>query len=261
MLGGINNVSGQLASIYNANNASLADTLSRIATGKKINKPSDDFSGYARAQSIQQDVAGYATVKENLTEAKAVADIASAAGNSIYEDLSRMKELAELWGGSGASDEDKSNYAAEFNTLKTAIARTITNADYDGTGLVASGTAISVDTDPDGNGSFAVDFAAGDIPDASALNISSGTTAVQTELDTATLYVVKAESYSDHASRQIDMTNTIIQSKRSVMSMITDIDEAEELSNSTNLQIRQQATISMLAQANFAQQSIISLYK
>jgi flagellin-like hook-associated protein FlgL len=261
MLGGINSVTGQLASIYNSNNSLLAETLSRIASGKKINRPSDDFTGYARSQNIEQDIGAYARVKENLTEAIAVADIASSAGNSIYQDITRMKELTELYQANGVSDDDKAAYAAEFEALKTSVADTIGQTYYNGSQLVASGSSISVALDPEGNGNFVIDFDAGDIPDASGLYISSGSTALQDELDTATLYVVKAESYSDHATRQMDMTDTIIQSKKSVVSLITDIDDAEELSNSINLQIRQQATVAMMAQANAAQAGIISLYR
>jgi hypothetical protein len=48
MIGGIDYSSIRLASAYNFNSQQLSDTLSRIATGKKISKPSDDFAGYAR---------------------------------------------------------------------------------------------------------------------------------------------------------------------------------------------------------------------
>jgi flagellin len=260
MLGGINNVSQQLASIYNANNSLLAETLSRIASGKKINTPSDDFAGYARSVALGQDVSGYERVKEDLTEAKAVADVAAKAGNSIYEDLTRMKELEELWSATGASTDDQAAYAAEFNALKSAITDTINNSSYDGTKVVDAGTAISVALDPDGAGSFDVSFASGDIVSVSALTISGGSTAIQDELDTATLFVVKAEGYADHAARNMDMTDTIIQSKEAAISLITDIDEAEEMNKSIELQIRQQASIAMIAQANVARQGIISLY-
>lgn len=263
MLGGVNSVASELARVYNSNNALLADTLTRIASGKKINRPSDDFVGYARSMSIAQDIDGYQRVKQNMTEAKAVADIASEAGNSIYEDLTRMKELQELYAAAGATADDQAAYSAEFTALKSSIAATVANSQYDGTQLVAAGTAISVDIDPDANGQFEVFFSAGDIVDTSALTITGGTTAaaaIQTELDTATLFVVKAESFSTSAQRQIDMTDTVIQSKQAIKSLITDIDEAEEMTNSIEMQIRQQASIAMLSQANLARQSIMNLY-
>jgi flagellin-like hook-associated protein FlgL len=258
MLGGINTVPRQLSAVYAENNQKLAEILQRIALGKKVAVPSDDFAAYSRAQELNTSVEQYGKVTQDLTEAKGVADVAADAGNSIYDDLARMKELAQLW--VGASGEDKSAYAAEFNALKSAIAATKSNSTYEGTHVVASGAAISVHTDPSGLGHFTVDFAAGDIPDASALYISNGTTAVQTELDTSTLYVVKAESFSEHAARQMAMTATIVQSKQSVISLITDIDDAEEMANSTEMSIRQQATIAMIAQANALQGAVARLY-
>jgi flagellin len=258
MLGGVNAVTQQLSAIYAANNQQLAEVLQRIASGKKIGTPSDDFAGYARAQHLGIAVEQYQKVKQSLTEAKAVADVAATAGNSIYDDLTRMKELAQLW--VGALPDDKNVYAAEFNGLKAAIATTISNSTYEGKHVVASGTAISVAADPQGAGHFTVDFGANDIPTASTLYISNGTPAVQTQLNTTTLYVVKADSFSEHASRQINTTDTIVQSKKAVISLITNIDEAEELSNQTELSIRQQATVAMIAQANSLQGIVARLY-
>ena len=66
LIGGINNVSQTLASVYNQNNRIYAETLSRIASGKKIQRPSDDFAGFVRAQTMKTDVSGFEIVERRF---------------------------------------------------------------------------------------------------------------------------------------------------------------------------------------------------
>jgi flagellin-like hook-associated protein FlgL len=68
------------------------------------------------------------------------------------------------------------------------------------------------------------------------------------------------ESFATLLQRQYNLTDTIISSKESTISAIIDINEVEELSALTMLQVRQEATISMLAQANVLQGYAAQLY-
>jgi flagellin-like hook-associated protein FlgL len=123
---------------------------------------------------------------------------------------------------------------------------------------------------PDNNtDTLAVTFAAGDIisdvSDAAwdldgAGGAAKSAADVQTEINKATSYLVKAEKYEEKIERQMTITDNMIQSKKAAQSIITDIDEVEELNKATNEQIRQQATIAMIAQANVSQSYISMLY-
>lgn len=267
----VNSITTQLASIYGSNNQLLADTLSRIASGKKVSKPSDDYISYIRAQGIQDDINSYKTVTEDLTEAKQVSDTAAELGNNIYEDLVRMKELAEKYATSG-SDTDKASYNIEFKALAQSISSMISTNDYDGTAIVSAATVSSVEIDPeDETNTIDLTFVAGDITDI-ATNASlwhldvvgeeaaKSATNVQTEIDKALSYLNKAQSFQTQVDRQLDLTDTIVQNKGSLKSLLTDINDVEELNNATTLQIRQQAAVAMMAQANMMQSSIASLY-
>ena len=83
ILGGLNTVSQTLAGVYNQNNRIYADTLSRIASGKRIQRPSDDFVGFIRAQTMSTDVSGFEIVKQKLTEAKGIAEMMAQAGGVL----------------------------------------------------------------------------------------------------------------------------------------------------------------------------------
>ena len=269
MIGGFSTVSQNLASIYRTTNSTLADTLGRIASGKRVAKPSDDFVGYAKAQALQTSIDNYRTVKEGLTELKGVSDMAVELGNGISEDLTRMKELATLYSAS-TDDSDKAAYNAEFKALASSIADTISNSKHGNVAVVSAATIDSVEINPDNtNDKISITYAATDITAiataAEATNWFLGgggksATNVQTEIDKAVSYLVKSEGFSTRIDRQISITDTITNSKNAAKSIITDIDEVEEITKATDLQIRQQAAIAMIAQANVGREGILQLY-
>ncbi len=265
MIGGINNVSYKLATIYQANNTLLSGVLSRIASGKKVNSPSDDFAGYIRAQNYQQDIAGYELVKENLLATKVYTDTAVSIGQSIYDDLIEMQELEDMYDAeqAGANDADVlAGYEADFKALRDSVVDAIDETFVDGTQIVNAANITNVNLDPDGSGTLAVTFTAAAEPDSTAIAAFdvTGNPDIGTEITAARTYLSQAEHFSNTINRQLTLTDTIVQSKRAAKSVITDIDDAEEQANLTAYQIRTQASLAMISQANLNQSYIATLY-
>jgi flagellin-like hook-associated protein FlgL len=119
----------------------------------------------------------------------------------------------------------------------------------------------NVEVNPE-NSSLVINVQASAVGDETSINDITTVTAnaIQNELENAQVYVMEMESFSTMLQRQLNLTDTIISSKESTISAITDIDEIEELSALTMLQVRQEATISMLAQANIIQGYAAQLY-
>jgi len=281
MLGGINSVTNEIARVYTQNNARLSEILQRIASGKKMLSPSDNFAGYARASALKVDVEGYEQVAVDLTEAKSVSRTAELAGEGIYEDLTRMKTLIGLYyDADGAGDADAAaTYKNEFDSLLANVQDTIDNTTYEASAIVDSAFSYEVDMDPEGTGTLTITFDAqggvqgartGDIVDVSTVgtaptigdsNEADELTLIDDQITVATNYLMKAENYTEMIDRQITITNTIIESKNAAISLIEDIDEAEEMAKATEMEIRQKASIAMLAQANMLRGTIGDLYK
>ena len=93
MLGGVNSTATTLSALYNSQAQELSATQTRIATGKKINSPADDFAGYIKAQGYDNDIAGYKTLKINLADAKGMTSAAVTAGNTVASTLTQMGSL------------------------------------------------------------------------------------------------------------------------------------------------------------------------
>jgi flagellin len=262
MLGGINYVSSQISSIYNSTSQQLASSLEKIASGKKFQNASDDLLSYIRAEDIGIDISGYERVKQDLTSFKTFSTAAAQAGSSIYENLTEMKDLATQWAGTLDPDK-KAEYKSDFDALKKQVTSILDNTYVDGKKVTAAAAITSASLDPDGTGKLSMTFSAiASSANVTALDITDGGAVadVQTEIDNTLTYLSEAKSFDNIASQQMNLTDTIITSKKSVQSLITDIDDAEEMAKATDLQIRQQAAIAMLSQANMSRQAIAKLY-
>ena len=267
MIGGINFASSQIASVYNSGQQQLATTLTRLASGKKFQNASEDLVGYLRSQNMQSDISAYDQVRENLTNFKASTAAAVQAGSSIYENLKEMEDLATQYAtekakGVAADADLMAQYEAEFNSLQTQATTTLANTYVDGVLLTDpdEADAAIVSLGPDG-GSLTLTFsAAADLSTAIDIDDADAVTDTQTQVTAAMTYMYEAKSYDSIADQQIKLTDTIINSKKAVMSLITDIDEAEEMNNALDQSIRQQAAMSMLAQANMSKEAVMKLY-
>jgi len=257
MLGGVSS-STQLSQIYNQSNQNLNDSLVRIASGKRINKPSDDFAGFFRASGVKSDIAGYQTVKQDLTDLKGMADYASQVGSDVLEALDELKTLAQNY--AATTDANEQTLISNDFTVKTGeLTNMIADAQYNGSAVMTAATLDTKNLDPDGNSSFDVTFAAGDILTVGNLDVTSEAS-IDTEIAVATNYASKATGFSEDIQAHLDLTDITIASKEAVVESIEGIDEVKELAKNTDLQIRQQAAISMISQSNVSRQGLLQLY-
>lgn len=262
MIGGPNPGTSILTSIYTANNQAIADSLSRIASGKRIQAPSDDFAGYARASSLQSDITSYQQIKQDIEEVKGFANYAAEVGNNLVDDFDRLKELQVSYAGAAGDAVKQATYKSEYDATVLRIADLIDDAYYDRVQVYRAGVSLkSVQINPE-NSSLTINIQASAVGDETAIDdiTTVSANAIQNELENAQTYVMELESFSTMLQRQLKLTDTIISSKESTISAITDIDEVQELSALTVLQVRQEATISMLAQANILQGYAAQLY-
>jgi len=252
-------IASLLSNIYTANGVALGDSMAKIATGKRVANPGDDFAAWIRASGLRTDVTGYQNIKQNLQDAKALVDYAKGVGNTVVEDLTRMKELADLYGQTTDTDQQAA-YQAEYDTIVDRIGETIANSFYDTTQVyqAASLTTVTINTE----GAQDVDVTASAVGDETAVNniASVSTTAIQNEINNANTFVAEMESFSTVLTRNLNLTDTIISSKNATISALVDVDEVEEMANVTNYQVRAAASVSMMAQANVSQASIARLF-
>jgi flagellin len=258
-------VASLLSNIYQANSASLADSLTKIASGKRVQNPGDDFAGYIRASGLNSDIQGYTQVKQDLQDAKSLVSYGQQVGNNIVDDLTQLKDLSQSYTAANGNADEQASLQVQYNQIIQRITDTKANSYYDNTQVYVSGTGLkSVNINPS-NAGLVMNIAttANDTANETAINniANVSITGIQNEINNAETYVSEMQSYGTQIDRQMTLSDNVISSKQATVSAIMDVDEATEMTNVTNLQIRQQATASMMAQANSSQVAIAKLFQ
>ena len=154
-------------------------------------------------------------------------------------------------------------FKSEFNSLKTQIVKALTNSKVDVKDIMHASTAIaSVVLNPQGGNTLAMNFSAVSASDdIDSMDIETVTVEdVDAEIEKMLTYLSEAKAFDSIASQQLKLNDTIISSKEAVNSLITEVDEAAETSKMIDQSVRQQAAVSMIAQANMSRQSVLKLY-
>jgi flagellar hook-associated protein 3 FlgL len=141
---------------YITNNLTRMDKYqSQLATGKKIQVPSDDPVVAARALKLRTDVAEIAQYQRNLKDAKSWLDITETALNDMGEIFQRVRELA-VGSDGGENAEDLRVTAKEIEQLRKQLI-SLSNTTYAGRYVFSGYKTDKPFMNDDGTFAFAVD--------------------------------------------------------------------------------------------------------
>lgn len=260
----------------NVNSNQESSITSKLASGSRITKASDDASGLAIGTRIQSDVTVLNQASTNATQASAILQTADGGLARIGDILQRMKSLATQSNSGSVTDNQRTYIDAEYQELLKEI---------DG---IASSTRYNGDSLLDGTGTNAwngagVDFMVGTstsdtitvkIAQSDATTLAINTSAVDTQANSGTAItaldsaidtissarasVGASMSRFDFRSQTID---TSIENLSAAESAVMDADVASEKSKLASADVKAQAAIAALTQANQMPQNLLSLLK
>lgn len=263
MIGGVNSATSSIANIYNQGNNQLSDTLAKIASGKKFQNAGEDLLSFSRANALTNQISGYNDIEQKLTAAKTATSAAVDVGSKVYENLTKMQDLSTKFNATAVTDlEERAEYTAEYNSLRDTVSKSLTNATVDGANIADGTYSNTVNMDPEGTSTLSVALTTNaNVTAVDGLAIgAAGDAALQTQVDDSLTFMSEAKSFNNIIDNQISLNKTIVNSKEAVKSLITDIDEASEMSKMLDQNVRQQAAMSMLSQANMSRQVVMKLY-
>jgi flagellar hook-associated protein 3 FlgL len=126
----------RLLSDLRASTQRIADAQRQIASGKRIDKPSDDPLATHNALRLRSELAGIAQDKRTIDDTKGWLDTTDSALATITDVVHRARELA-LQGANGAmSQSDRNKLADEVDQL-IETAKSAANASYGGRYVLA----------------------------------------------------------------------------------------------------------------------------
>jgi flagellin len=145
----------QLAHKYGQTGKDKAKVLEQLATGKRINRASDDAAGLSIAREFEKQIRAYRNASENIQAGMSAFSIADGSAGSIGEMLQRQQELAVQSANGAYGQDQRDALDKEFQSLSQEIDRVSKSTDFngqkllDGTGALADGTGkIQSGADP-----------------------------------------------------------------------------------------------------------------
>lgn len=270
-------------SARNGNIAETGKSLEKLSTGLRINRASDDAAGLSVSEQMRTQIKGLGRAKSNAQDGIALLQIAEGAANEQGAMLQRMRELSIQSSNDTLTSTDRSYLDQEFTALTDEIDRISKTTQYNGQTLIDGGTSSFGGT---GSASSVLHIGANDVVgtdtmtitidglSASALGLSGGAAAVGVStqasalaaigtIDTAIKSVNNMRSdvgaYVNRLEHAINNMDNQEYNTQDAESRIRDVDFAAESTKFTKNQILTQSSTSMLAQANQAPNSVMSL--
>ena len=272
----------------------LATAMERLSSGLRVNSAKDDAAGLAIAARMDTQVRGMNVAIRNAGDAISLAQTAEGGLNEITNMLQRMRELAVQGANATNGAGDLANLNAEYQELGAEINRQIGTTQFNGISVLASATTQVFQVGANAGETIDVnttDLSAGAIAAAVAGDLTAAATPGTPEIPDDPLTPLVDEFVAavpgTGASAVIDLVDAALdevttnratfgavqnrfqsvinnlqvasENQAAARGRIMDADFAMETANMTRFQILQQAGTAMVAQANAAPQSVLSL--
>lgn len=264
-------VNTNVASIVAANNVnstrgSMEQAMERLSSGKRINGAADDAAGLAISSRMTAQIRGLNQAIRNANDGISLAQTAEGALIEIENMLQRMRELAVQSETGTNSDNDRTYLDLEFSALETEISRIAQTTQFNGQDVFSTG-ADTTFTFKAGYSTAATDDITVTLsnmtftPTGIGTSTSAGTSIGELDTQLATIRAERADMGAtiNRLNYTVDNMANIVVNTEAARSRIVDADFATESAALSRAQILQQAGTAMLAQANAAPQSVLSL--
>lgn len=258
------NVAANSSLFYlNRNSAAQSESLSKISSGSRIVRASDDAAGSAIAASLQSDITSLQKASETVQQLDSLLQIADGGLQRVGEILQRMKALSTQFNSGTLGATEQGFIDSEMSSLNDEIALIGTSTTFNGTSLIGA-TAFNETAVIGASSTDTLDI------DLSAINVSTvgdaavgATTVADIDADIATVGGWRASvgALQSAVGFQGEVVATQIENLQAARSSIADVDIAAEQTRFTNFQVLTEAAIAGLAQANQITQSLLSLLR
>lgn len=132
----------QLAHKFGATAKDKGKILEQLATGKRINRASDDAAGMAVAREFDKQVRAYRNAAENIQAGMSALNIADGGASTINDMLQRQRELAVQAANGAYGQDQRDAIDKEFQALSQEIDRISKSTDFNGKQLL-NGTGMA----------------------------------------------------------------------------------------------------------------------
>ena len=273
-LNSVNTNTGAMVALQNLSvtNSELATVQSRINTGKKVNSAKDNGAVWAIAQGQRAEMGALNAVKDSLNRGQSAVDVGIAAGETVSDLLTQMKEKALAATDKSLTTAARSALNEDFVALRKQIASTVSNAKFNGVAVI-SGTA-GFKALADSAGSSTIDIKAENMTLSGSIVTLSATASIAT-LTNATNNLAKVNTSIDNVSASLARLGTGSKALNTHLNFVgklqdtidagvgnlVDADLAKESARLQSLQTKQQLGVQALSIANSSTSMLLGLFR
>lgn len=251
----------------------LQKSTEKLSSGYKINRAADDAAGLSISEKMRNQIRGLNKASDNAQDGISLVQTAEGALNEVHSMLQRMSELAVQASNGTNASQDRTALDNEVQQLKTEIERVGTTTQFNKmdilTGEFSSNNekTLQVGANQDQVITIAISALTSTVGSALDAKVKVGTasatqssiTIIQNSITNLSALRSKLGALQNRLEHTVANLDNISENTQSAESRIRDTDMAEEMVQYSKNNILQQAGQSMLAQANQANQGVISL--
>ncbi len=255
--------------LFDSGNA-LSTSFERLSSGFRINRAADDAAGLQISDRLTTQVQGLNQAVRNANDAISLTQTAEGALGEVTNSLQRIRTLAVQSQNGINSSADRASLQKEVTALKNEISRIasdtqfanidILKGDFSASFLVGANGGQTIDVaikQTGGFGASGLSLAATTV--ATAGGASAALTAVTNAISTIGAARADLGALQNRFQSTIRNLSNISENVAGARSRIKDTDFASETAELTRNQIVQQASLSVLSQANQRPQTALSL--
>lgn len=251
----------------------LQKSTEKLSSGYKINRAADDAAGLSISEKMRNQIRGLNKASDNAQDGISLVQTAEGALNEVHSMLQRMSELS-VQAANGTNDTtDRSSINDEIQQLKTEIQRVGNTTQFNKMnildGTFSNGAKKLLQVGANANQTIRIDIDAlqsvvgsslkAELKTETATNAQSAIGVVQNSIEKLSKLRSKLGAVQNRLEHTVANLDNISENTQSAESRIRDTDMAEEMVQYSKNNILQQAGQSMLAQANQANQGVLSL--
>lgn len=257
--------------LFNSGNA-LSTSFERLSSGFRINRAADDAAGLQITDRMTTQIQGLDQSVRNANDAISLVQTTEGALGESTTALQRIRTLAIQSQNGINSSADRTALQQEVTALVAELSRIATDTQFAGNNILSgtfsaqfqvganAGQTISVNLSSTGGASFgASGLGVGTVDITSAANASSALASIDTAISAIGAQRAELGALQNRFQSTIRNLSNVSENLSSARSRIKDTDFAVETAELTRNQIIQQASTTVLSQANQRPQSALSL--
>ena len=258
------NTSRQLTGVQSA----LSKSTEKLSSGYRINRAGDDAAGLSISEKMRSQIRGLNRASDNAQDGISLIQVAEGALNETHSILQRMDELATQAANDTNTTTDRTAIQAEIDQLVEEIDRIQSTTQFNSMNLLDDtfkNKNLQVGALKDQKIAISIGKMDAATIGVDAIDVSSfdeaGTAmeAIQAGIDKVSTQRSKLGALQNRLEHTINNLDTTAENTQAAESRIRDTDMADEMVKFSKNNILSQAGQSMLAQANQANQGVLSL--